>query len=78
MEAIVSKIEELLAVMRPAFQRDRGDIEFVRFVPETGVVEVRMQGMCRGCGLAEITLKAGVESTLREHIPEVQEVIAVD
>ena len=65
-------------MLRPAFQRDRGDIEFVKFLPETGVVEVRMHGTCKGCGMAEFTLKMGVEETLKEHLPEVKEVIAVE
>lgn len=77
MDKTVAKIQELMAAMRPAFLRDRGDIEFVSFNSETGVVEVRLKGMCRGCGLAELTLKMGVEATLKEHLPEVQEVMAV-
>lgn len=75
---LAKKIQSLLAAMRPAFQRDRGDIQFVRFVSATGVVEVRLLGMCHGCDLANLTLKAGVEATLRENIPEVREVVAVE
>ncbi len=78
MDEITNKIEELLGTLRPAFLRDGGDIEFVRFVPETGVVEVRMQGMCHDCGMAEFTLKLGVEETLKEHLDVVREVIAVE
>ncbi|KKU47333.1 hypothetical protein A3H10_01880 [Candidatus Uhrbacteria bacterium RIFCSPLOWO2_12_FULL_46_10] len=77
MDNTVVKIQELMADMRPAFLRDRGDIEFVSFDEKTGVVEVRFKGMCRGCGFAELTLKMGVEATLKEHLSEVQEVIAV-
>ena len=78
MEQTVQKIEEILAMLRPAFQRDRGDIRFVSFNPESGVVQVRMEGMCKGCGMAEFTLKMGVEETLREQIPEITEVVAVE
>lgn len=75
MEQVIEKIQELLADMRPAFQRDRGDIEFVSFDPETGIVKVRLLGMCRGCGLSELTLKMGVEAILKEQLPAVKEVI---
>lgn len=78
MEKTIADIEATLAMIRPVFQRDRGDIEFVRFVPEMGRVEVRMHGMCRGCGMADFTLKMVVEETLREHVTEVREVVAVD
>jgi Fe-S cluster biogenesis protein NfuA len=77
MAETVEKIQELLEAMRPAFQRDRGDIEFVSFNRATGVVGVRLKGMCRGCGMAELTLKWGVEETLKEHLPEVRAVTAV-
>lgn len=74
---INTKIEEILAELRPVFQRDGGDIEFVQFRPQEGIVEVRMHGMCRGCGMAEFTLKIGVEDSLRQVIPEVRKVMAV-
>ncbi len=78
MEETIEKIQEVLAMIRPVFQRDRGDIEFVRFVPESGRVEVRMHGMCHGCGMADFTLKMVVEETLREHVQDVREVVAVE
>lgn len=75
---IVPKIEELLAMMRPAFQRDKGDIQFVAFDAASGQVSVRMLGMCHGCGMADLTLKFAVEETLQQEIPEVRSVVAVD
>ncbi len=64
--------------MRPAFQRDGGDIELVDIDESTGLVSVRMSGACKGCPMSEITLKAGVEATLIENVPGVTEVIAVE
>lgn len=72
------KIEQLLADMRPAFQRDGGDIALVGIDESTGVVSVRMSGACKGCPMSEITLKAGVEATLVEMVPGVTEVVAVE
>ena len=72
------KVEQLLADMRPAFQRDGGDIALVNIDETTGVVSVRMSGACKGCPMSEITLKAGVEATLVEMVPGVTEVIAVE
>ncbi len=71
-------IESLLSDMRPAFQRDGGDIALVDFDAATGVVKVRMSGACKGCPMSDITLKAGVEATLVEMVPGVTEVIAVE
>ena len=77
LSTIEEKIEAILEKLRPAFRRDGGDIEFIRFIKETGVVEVRMQGMCRDCGLSEYTLQMGVATSLQEQLPNVREVVAV-
>ena len=45
---------------------------------ETGVVSVQLQGACKGCPGAAMTLKMGVERHLKEQVPEVTEVMAVD
>jgi len=42
-----------------------------------GVVKVRLTGACGGCAMATLTLKMGIEQTLKQEIPEVKEVVAV-
>jgi Fe-S cluster biogenesis protein NfuA len=62
--------------IRPALQRDGGDIELVD-VNEQGVVSVRLRGACSGCPGAQMTLKMGVERMLKQMIPQVTEVVCV-
>ena len=71
------KVEEILKEIRPMLQRDGGDIELVE-VKDNGQVMVRLQGACAGCPGATMTLKMGVERILKEKVPEVTEVIAMD
>lgn len=71
------RIEAVLEGIRPALARHRGDVELVAFDKATGVVSVRFKGTCVNCPLSEMTLKAGIESVLREAIPQIQKVIAV-
>lgn len=66
-----------ISQLRPALQADRGDIELVD-VTEDGVVQVRLQGACVGCPASNMTLKMGVERILRENVPGVKEVVAVN
>lgn len=75
-EESIKKIEEVLEQIRPNIQMDGGDVEFVKF--EDGVVSVRLRGACVGCPGSVITLKEGVEQTLKEQISEITEVVAVD
>ena len=62
----VAMIKELLETrIRPAVQEDGGDIVFVGFDEETGVVTIRMLGACDGCPSSSITLKSGVENMIK-------------
>lgn len=68
----VAMIKELIETrVRPAVQEDGGDIEFVRFGEDDGVVTVRMRGACSGCPSSAVTLKSGIENMLMHYVPEV-------
>jgi Fe-S cluster biogenesis protein NfuA len=71
-----TRVTWVLDQIRPAIQGDGGDLEFVD-VDDNGVVQVRLRGACVGCPSAAMTLKFGVERTLKSHVPEVTEVICV-
>ncbi|HON10408.1 MAG TPA: NifU family protein [Chitinispirillaceae bacterium] len=70
------KVEEVIQEIRPNLQADGGDIELVD-VTEDGIVKVKLQGACRGCPGAAMTLKMGVERILRSRIPEIKGVESV-
>ncbi|MGI6395338.1 MAG: NifU family protein [bacterium] len=67
------KVKEVLDQVRPALQRDGGDVELVD-VADDGVVTVRLRGACAGCPMSQITLKMGIEQHMKRQIPEVKEV----
>ncbi len=70
------RVQAALDKIRPALQADGGDVEFVEMTSE-GVVRVRLMGACRGCPMSQLTLANGVERVLKEEIPEVSRVEAV-
>jgi Fe-S cluster biogenesis protein NfuA len=70
------QVAEIIKQLRPAVQGDGGDIELVD-IDERGIVSVRLHGACIGCPSSEMTLKQGVEKTLKSRIPQVREVICV-
>ena len=74
-ENIKNKVKETLQEIRPNIQADGGDIELVDI--EDGIVKVRLKGACAGCPMSALTLKQGVERTLKSKIPEVKRVEAV-
>jgi len=69
-------VKKTLEKIRPALQRDGGDVEFVD-VKDDGVVQVRLTGACAGCPMSQMTLKMGVERVLKEEVPGVNRVEAV-
>ena len=73
---IEKKIIKLLdQKIRPAVEKDGGDIKFISF--ENGVVKVQLQGSCSGCPSSTMTLKQGVQNLLCHYLPEVKEVEAL-
>ena len=76
-ETFEEKIRGVIESIRPALQNHGGDIEFVS-ADEDNNVSVRLQGACQGCPGAKMTMTMGVERILREKVPEVKQVTAVD
>ena len=73
---IEQKIVDILdKEIRPAVAMDGGDIAFEKY--EDGYVYLKMQGACAGCPSAMMTLKQGVETRLKEAVPEIVEIIPV-
>lgn len=71
------RIERVLSLIRPAVQADGGDLEYVGTNPD-GTVKIRLLGACVGCPSSSVTLKMSIERNLKNHIPEVRCVQAVE
>ncbi|WP_130472456.1 NifU family protein [Candidatus Magnetaquicoccus inordinatus] len=67
------RVEKVLEEIRPFLQRDGGDVELLD-VTEENVVQVRLRGACGSCPGATMTLKNGIERTMKERIPEIRSV----
>ncbi|CBY18765.1 unnamed protein product [Oikopleura dioica] len=72
---VVAMIKELLDTrIRPTVMEDGGDIAFVSFDPDTGVLQLSLIGACATCPSSVVTLKHGVENMMKFYIPEITEV----
>jgi Fe-S cluster biogenesis protein NfuA len=71
------RIQEILDQIRPALHADGGDVEFLGFDEEDGIVHLRLMGACESCPISMLTLKEGIERRIRSTVPEVTEVMAV-
>ena len=71
------KIEAALEEIRPFLQNDGGDIKLLS-VENEKIVKVQLQGACVGCSVNQMTLKSGVEMTIKKHAPQIEQVINVE
>jgi Fe-S cluster biogenesis protein NfuA len=70
------QVEKALDKIRPALQRDGGDVELVE-IGDDGIVKVKLTGACGGCPMSQITLKQGIERVLKQEVAAVKEVVSV-
>ncbi|MBN1823056.1 MAG: NifU family protein [Endomicrobiales bacterium] len=71
------KVEKALEKVRPHLQADGGDVELVD-VTEDGTVKLRLKGACGSCPMAAMTLQHGVSRILKQEVPEIKKIEAVD
>jgi Fe-S cluster biogenesis protein NfuA len=73
---LMERVQQALENIRPFLNSDGGDIELID-ITEDMTVQVRLLGNCDGCKMSVSTMKAGVESTIRNFVPEIVAVEAV-
>lgn len=73
-EELKQKVEQALEEIRPFLRNDGGDISLVS-IEDDKLVKVRLEGNCVGCSVNQMTLKSGVEMTIKKHAPQIEKVI---
>ena len=73
--SLKAKVENALEEIRPFLKNDGGDISLIEIKNNT--VKVRLEGACTSCSVNQMTLKTGVEMTIKKHAPEIQNVVNV-
>jgi Fe-S cluster biogenesis protein NfuA len=76
-ETVVTIKEIIQARIRPFVQEDGGDIRFVSFNEETGLLILELRGSCSTCPSSSVTLKNGVENMITYYVPEVKTIEAL-
>jgi len=74
-QELESNIEKALMEIRPFLQADGGDISFISV--ENDVVKIQLLGACISCSVNQMTLKNGVEDTIKRYAPQIKEVVEV-
>ncbi|KAB1068378.1 NifU family protein [Tamlana haliotis] len=76
-EELKINVEKALEEIRPFLQSDGGDISLLS-IEDDSVVKVRLEGACVGCSVNQMTLKSGVEMTIKKYAPQIEQVINIE
>ncbi|MGM0636321.1 MAG: NifU family protein [Bacteroidota bacterium] len=71
------KVEIALEEIRPFLKNDGGDISLID-IENDKLVKVQLMGTCVGCSVNQMTLKSGVEMTIKKHAPQIESVVNVE
>jgi Fe-S cluster biogenesis protein NfuA len=76
-DLLLKKIDAALNDIRPFLQVDGGNVEVVD-VTDDMTVQIKWLGMCENCSMSAMTMKAGIEQTLKSRMPEIRSVVALN
>lgn len=76
-EELKRKVELALEEIRPFLQSDGGDISLISIDNNNTTVKVKLEGACVGCSVNQMTLKSGVEMTIKKYAPQIEEVVNI-
>ena len=74
---LLKRVEIALAEIRPYLQNDGGDISLIG-IEDDKIVKVQLLGSCLNCRVNQMTLKSGVEMTVKKYAPEIEKVVNVN
>jgi Fe-S cluster biogenesis protein NfuA len=74
---VQERVEAVLERIRPYVRKDGGDVELANINLEDGILFLRLRGACSSCPSSIYTLQMGIESEIRQEVPEIKQVIAV-
>ena len=77
MDTIYRKVEEALDSIRPYLQADGGNVEVVEITSDQ-VLRLELKGACKTCNMSHMTMRSGIEETIRRAVPEIREIISVN
>ena len=76
-EEVRLNVEKALEEIRPFLQSDGGDISLLSIEDNDTLVKVQLQGACVGCSVNQMTLKSGVEMTIKKYVPQIEQVVNI-
>lgn len=72
-----SKVEEALETIRPYLEADGGNVQLIELTDDL-TVKLELLGACKSCSMSAMTMKAGIEETIKRSVPQIKSVVSVN
>jgi Fe-S cluster biogenesis protein NfuA len=77
MDQLHRKVEDALDTIRPYLEADGGNVEVIN-ITNGKVLTIELKGACKTCNMSHMTMRSGIEETIRRAVPEIKEIISVN
>jgi len=77
MESLYRRVEEALDTIRPYLEADGGNVEIVEITADH-TLKIELKGACKTCNMSHMTMKSGIEETIRRAVPEIKDIISMN
>lgn len=77
MNTLHKRVEDALDTIRPYLEADGGNVQVIEITPDQ-VLKLGLTGACKTCNMSHMTMKAGIEETIKRAVPEIKEIISVN
>ena len=77
MDALHKKVEDALDTIRPYLQADGGNVSVIEITSDQ-ILKLELTGACKTCNMSHMTMKAGIEETIKRSVPEIKGVEAIN
>lgn len=77
MDALYRKVEEALDTIRPYLEADGGNVEVIE-ITDDQTLKIELKGACKTCHMSTMTMRSGIEETIKRAVPEIKSIISVN
>jgi Fe-S cluster biogenesis protein NfuA len=77
METLQQRVEQALDSIRPYLEADGGNVEVVE-ITDDQTLKLQLKGACRTCNMSHMTMRSGIEETIRRAVPEIKQIISLN
>ena len=77
METLQQRVEQALDSIRPYLEADGGNVEVVEITHDQ-TLKLQLKGACRTCNMSHMTMRSGIEETIKRAVPEIKQIISVN